>query len=273
MSSIDRSWRRIPSDGRLALAIPAFLLAPAGAFAGAWTLPPGEGQIIATVLGWTGAGQPYGSGAGAPRESRADAAAYGEYGIFDRLTLFGQISTERYALTAPGADAYLGLDYTQLGLRGKLWSNDDWVVSVEASGFLPGAREGSRTAQAGNTGGAAEARALVGRNFALFGTPAFLDAELGYRFRAAGPPDEWHGDVTIGLKWAPEWMGMLQAFNVVSVKATHAEFPAWSSRVAELSFVHRLDEHWSIQVGAFTSFAPVKTNSESGVLAAVWRRF
>jgi hypothetical protein len=248
-------------------------LAPARALAGAWTLPPGEGQIIATALGWTGSGAPYGHGSGAPRESRVETDIYAEYGLFDRLTLFGQISAERYALSAPGADVYRGLGYTEVGLRGKLWSNDDWVVSDEASAFIPGARDPSRSAQAGNTGGAAEARLLAGHNFTIAGTQAFLDAEIAYRLRTAEPPKEWHGDVTIGLKWAPEWMGLLQVFNTISSASTHAQFPAWRSHVGEISVVHKLDEHWSIQVGAFASFAIRNTNSQRGVLAAVWRRF
>jgi hypothetical protein len=272
VTSIGRSWRRSRGDWRLAFALPSLALAPTAALAGAWTLPPGEGQIIATVLGWTGSGAPYG-GVAAPRESRVEAQVYAEYGIFDRLTLFGEISPERYALTPPTPDLYYGLDYTQLGMRGKFWSNDDWVFSGEASGFVPLAREASRPAQAGDTGGAVEGRLLVGRNFTLLATPAFLDAELGYRFRTAGPPDEWRGDVTIGLKWAPEWMGLLQVFNTISAASTHAEFPAWRSHMGQVSVVHRLDEHWSIQVGAFASVATVKTNSETGVLAALWRRF
>jgi hypothetical protein len=255
------------------LALAAIALAPRGAFAGAWTLPTGDGQIIATALGWTGSGAPYGHGAGAPRESRAELDVYGEYGLFDRLTLFGEISAQRYALSAPGADLYFGLGYTQIGLRAKLWSNDDWVVSTEASAFVPGARDALRSAQAGNTGGAAEGRLLAGHNLVLFGTPAFVDAELGYRLRTAEPPQEWHGDATIGLKWAPEWMGLLQVFNTVSSASTHAQFPAWRSHVGEISVVHKLDDHWSIQVGAFASFAIRNTNSQSGLLAAVWRRF
>jgi hypothetical protein len=257
---------------RAAIAICAMALAPTRALGGAWTSAPGEGQIIATALGWSGLAAPWG-GVKGPRESRVEAQVYGEYGVFDRLTLFGEISPERYALSPPSKDVYTGLDYTQLGMRLKLWSNDDWAFSVEGSGFIPGARQGSRPAQAGDTGGAAEARGLLGRNFTFLGTPGFIDAEVGYRVRVGGPPDEWHGDVTIGLKWTPEWMGMLQVFNVISTRSPSPEFLTWRPDTVELSVVHALDAHWSLQLGGFATVSTWNTNSERGALISVWRKF
>ena len=257
---------------RAAWTLVAIPLAPVAAFAGAWTLPQGDGQIIETLSGWLGSGPPQGGPGPAPDESRVEAQTYGEYGVYDRLTLFGEISAERYALTPPTQDVYTGLDYSRIGLRGKLWSNDAWVFSLEASAFVPGARDPSRPAQAGNTGGAGEFRGLAGYNFNLGGMPAFLDAEVGYRLRAAGPPDEWHGDLTLGVKATPRWMGLAQVFNTVSQGGTPG-FPAWSSHTGQVSVVYALDERWSVQLGAFATFATVNTNSERGVMAAVWRRF
>ena len=103
--------------------------------------------------------------------------------------------------------------------------------------------------------------------------PAFLDAELGYRLRSAGPPDEWHADLTLGVKATPRWMGLAQVFNTISQGAGTPGFSAWSSHTGEVSVVYRIDERWSLQLGAFATFATVNTNSERGVMAAVWRRF
>jgi protein XagA len=265
---------RCPANRRrvFAAGLALTLLAPVGALAGAWTFPQGEGQIIETWFGWTGEGPPYGGAPGA-KESRLEAQTDLEYGLADRLTLVGQIALERYELTAPTADVFRGFDYSEVGLRAGLWSSDALVISAQATAFAPGARDFSRPAQAGDTGGAGEARALAGYNFMVAGTPAFLDLEAAYRMRSAGPPDEWHVDATLGLKPSGPVMWLLQSYTTISAGSGSPFFPAWSSYAAQFSLVYALDEHWSLQAGAFATVATVKTNSQRGILVAVWRKF
>lgn len=229
--------------------------------------------MITSLFGWMGSGAPFGGGGAAPKENRIEAQSYGEYGLTDRLTLLGQISAERYALTAPSADVYRGLDYANIGLRARLYSNEPWTLSAQATLFAPGARDATRPAQMGNTGGTAELRLLGGYNFNLGGTPGFVDGEIGYRLRAAGPPSEWHGDATLGLRWTPKVMALFQLFNTFSQGGGAPGFPAWRSSVAQASLVYALDEHWSVQLGAFATLATVNTNSQRGAIVAVWRRF
>ena len=171
------------------------------------------------------------------------------------LTVFGQTALEHYALGEPTPNTYNGLDYSGVGLRAKLWSTGEWIFSGEATAFIPGARNSSAPAQEGNTGGAAEARLNAGRNFTLGSIPGlnwipglgsipgFLDAEVAYRLRTAGPPDEWHGDLTVGFKFTPKIMLMLQEFTTVSMKTTDPTFPAWRQSVVEASVVYALDDN------------------------------
>ncbi len=266
--------RRLLASRRRAFAagLSLTLLAPAAALAGAWTYPQGQGQIIETLFGWMGEGAPYG-GVGGPRENRVEAQTYAEYGLADRLTLVGQAALECYELSAPSADVFRGFDYSGIGLRAGLSSTDALVISAEAMGFAPGARDVSRPAQTGNTGGAGEVRALVGYNFTLGAAPAFLDGEGAFRLRSAGPPNEWHIDATLGLKPSPRVMWLLQGYSTISAGSGSAMFPAWSSHAVQLSLVYALDEHWSVQAGAFTTVATVTTNSQRGFVAAVWRKF
>ena len=179
----------------------------------------------------------------------------------------------RYALSPPSKDAYLGFDYSGAGLRAKLWSDDAWVFSLEADAYVSGARDAARPAQAGDTGPAVDLRALAGRNLTLFGAPAFLDAEAGYRLRTQGPPSEWRGDLTLGVTWTPRAQVLVQAFNTVSNGAGAPGFRAWEQHIGQLSVVYRLDDKWSVQVGGFGSVYHRNTNSEYGALVAVWRRF
>ena len=88
-----------------------------------------------------------------------------------------------------------------------------------------------------------------------------MDAEVGYRLRTAGPPDEWHGDLTVGFKFTPRLMLMLQDFTTVSSPSTNPTFPAWRQSVVEASVVYALDDKWSVQLGLFSTVWTVKTNT------------
>ena len=258
--------------------------APATAFGGAWTVPQGTGQLIETLYGWTGFGPPWGGNPPAS-QSRFDAQTYVQYGLTDSLTAFGETAFEHYAIGEPTPNTYNGLDYSGLGLRQKLWSTGEWVFAGEATAFIPGAHDSHAPAQEGNTGWAGEARLNAGRNFTLASipglgwfpgigsVPGFLDAEVAYRLRTEGPPDEWHGDVTVGFKFTPKIMLMLQDFTTVSMSTNNRTFPAWRQSVAEASVVYALNDKWSLQVGVFSTVWTVRTNTEHGVAVAVWCNF
>ena len=260
---------------RAAGATAAFALAlgaPATALAGAWTEPQGSGLLIETLFGWEGQGAPWG-GNPAVKQDRVEAQTYVEYGVTNELTIFGQTALERYALSHPTENVYSGFDYSDLGLRAKLWSTGEWVFSGEATLFVPGAANGAEPAQAGDTGGAGEARLLAGTNLTIGATHAFFDAEAGWRLRTGGPPNEWHADLTLGLKPAPGVMLMLQDFTTVSGASVNRSFPAWRTSVVEASLVLPLDSPWSVQIGVFASVWAVKTNTQRGVALSVWRTF
>jgi hypothetical protein len=250
----------------------AAALAPAVARAGAWTEPQGQGQVIETLFGWYGEGAPWG-GQAAPRENKLETQTYLEYGLWDRLTLVGEVSALRYALSPPSQDRFLGLDYSGGGLRARLWANQDWVASLEATGYLSSAGDRSRPAQDGDTGPAADFRGQVGRNLSLFGLTGFLDAEAGYRLRTEGPPSEWRADLTLGIDWTPRVKLMFQAFNTISNGAGAPGFSAWESHTGQVSLVYELDKLWSVQAGGFGTLYQRNTNSQYGALVAIWRRF
>ncbi len=258
--------------GRFLCVTSAIAFAATPAVAGAWTEPPGEGLMIATLWGWTAVGAPWG-GDPAVKQNRADLQIYAEYGLNNQWTIFGQMAIERYQLSPPTSSLYGGLDYSDLGLRAKLWASGPWIVSGEATLMLPGAWNPNSSAQAGNTGGAADGRMMAGYSFAIGPAPGFVDLEVGYRVRSAGPPDEWHLDATIGLKPAPGVILMLQNFWVVSMPSANPSFPAWRQNVVEASLVLPLWDRWQAQIGRFMITLAAKTNTERGAELALWRSF
>ena len=207
-------WRR-PFAG-----LAAVLFAPAAALAGAWTLPQGEGQIIESIFGWTGEGSPYGlPQVSPPNESRLEAQTYVQYGLTNDVTIFGQTALEHYALSAPTADVYNGLDYSDAGLRARLWSADPLIVSVEATAFVPGAYDPARPAQAGNTGGAAEARLLAGYNFTLWATSGLFRrrSRLSPAHRRAAGRVAWRRDARSSPVAARDADGAALQYDLVVV--------------------------------------------------------
>ena len=142
----------------------------------------------------------------------------------------------------------------ELGLRAKLWSSGEWVFSGEATLFVPGAYNGAEPAQAGDTGGAGEARLLAGYNFTVGATAAFFDAEAALRPRTGGPPDERHADLTAGPQTgAGRPRDAPGLHHRVGSLAACREFPAWRTSVVEESLVLPLDARWSVQIKVFTS--------------------
>ena len=140
--------RRAGRFQRAICAACAIALAPTCAEAGAWTEPEGEGLMIATLWGWTGVGSPWG-GNPAVNENRAELQLFGEYGLSDAWTVFGQMGIENYSLSQPETSRYAGLDYSDVGVRAKLWTSGQWVFSGEATFFMPGISPATGTVIAG----------------------------------------------------------------------------------------------------------------------------
>ena len=206
------------------------------------------------------------------KQSRVEAQTYAEYGLTDELTVFGKMAIERYALGPPEFDERL-FRPRLFGLRRQgeiLGGRRVGLFLARRPCSCPGRRTRPRRLGKANAGGAGGSRVLAGTNFGLGSWPGFVDAELGYRLRTAGPPDEWHADLTAGLKPSPGYILMLQNFTVVSTASSDKNFAAWRSSVIEASVVVPFADRWSLQVGLFTSVLAVKTNTERGVAVAVW---
>ncbi len=63
-------------------------------------------------------------------------------------------------------------------------------------------------------------RLLLGQTFEIAGAAGFLDLEGAYRWQAGGAPNEWHGDVTVGVRPQPRLLVMLQTFATLANHAT-----------------------------------------------------
>jgi Ca2+-binding RTX toxin-like protein len=247
------------------------LAAPAAASAGAWTMPEGTGQVIATATTST-ADRVFGLGA-TPRYDKTELQALIEYGFTDRFTGIFMPGLQHVGISAPIEAQRTGLGYTELGGRYRVLQGDAWVLSGQATVRVPGTNATSNPAAIGYTGVETDIRALLGYSFMLGAMPAFIDLQLAQRFRAGAPPDELRVDATFGVRPAPRWLLLAQSFNVISEGRGSPPFASYDYYKLQLSAVYALTPALSLQAGGFTTFAGSNALQENGLILGAWYRF
>ena len=247
------------------------LALPSTASAGAWTLPAGAGQIMLTTTTGT-SDHLFGFGS-IPRYNKTEMQALIEYGFTDRFTGILIPGLQHVDIAAPISAERTGLGYTELGGRYKVFQGDAWVVSGQATVRVPGTRDSSNPAAVGYTDFETDVRALFGYSFAVGSWPAFIDLQLAQRFRAGTPPDELRFDATFGVRPAPRWLVLAQSFNVMSEGAGGPPFGRYDYYKFQLSGVYELTADWSVQAGAFTTYAGSNALQENGLIFGAWYRF
>lgn len=233
------------------------------AWAGPWTQPAGEGQIIfkyedmAAERGF----DPEGRLADLPADLRERSfSVFAEYGLTDRLTL--QLKGD----WQQGEDAFIAYDGRgplEIGVTWQVWRNDTTAISLYG-GYADGG-EGRNAGYAAPGVGDHdwEARLSVGRSVAR--GRGFVDLQAARRIRD-GLPDEARADATVGVHLNDNWMVLGQIFGGVADDSG----PRWLN--VETSVVRRLGP-WSVQAGWRQAMAGRETPATSGVVLALWRRF
>jgi hypothetical protein len=257
------------------LALGLMAASPTAAFAGAWTFEPGQGQVIVTGTPSTSdtAFDPYGKLQPSPRYSKDDLQGVVEYGVTDAFTVIMSPSLQHVSVAAPFEGQRTGLGYTDFGGRLRLWSNDSWVVSVQAIAYVPGTFDRSSSASIGYYDPEADVRGLIGHSFKVGAWPAFVDFEMAQRVRLEGPPSEFHADATFGFQPSDRWLILLQSFNVISEGAGTWGIPSYSYYKFQPSAVYALTPAVSLQLGAFTTYAGRNSIQENGAVLSVWYKF
>ncbi len=209
----------------LVVALPACALWPDSARAGAWTQKESQGSaFLQTTATWSSAAfAADGSLFTARTYDKVSTQLFLEYGASDWLTLLAapELLTIKTgpatfgALEMPAA-RYSGFGYQEIGARFRFGEGAGWIVSAQAVLRIPGARPSEGPATVGYGDAEVDLRLMAGLSFALFGYPAFLDIEAAQRLREGAPPDEIRIDATLGVRVAPDWLLLLQSFNVIS---------------------------------------------------------
>lgn len=266
------SKRRVGLSSLIAAA--ALPAAAGAACAGAWLMPPGAGQIIASTA-FSGSSRAFdakGRLIVVPSYEKFGLGAYVEYGLTDWLTVIAAPAYDRIRQPPPAA-SYDGPGESEAGARVGLYRSDAIVVSLQASLRTPGASiNDSQGPFQPRRAGALDVRVMAGGNFEFAATPGFAEAQAGYRFYAQNQPGEGRLDLTLGLRPTPQLLVLAQSFNAISAGSGNGfRHSLWTK--LQPSLVYDVSPHWSLQIGAFATLAGVNAGRELGPIGAVWCRF
>lgn len=252
------------------LAFAALLLSAAGAEAGAWLEPAGQGEIIlgGTFSDSLRAYDVHGRLAPLSSYKKFELTAYTEYGLTDAVTLIAAPSALDFRAKPPG-ESYAGVGVLEAGGRVKLFDIGETIFSAQAT-LREASNARSRIFLDTGRGLQADARVLVGRQFTIFGFPGFSSIEIGYR-SPGGFGHEVRADLTLGVRLMDKVLVLLQTFNIGAIN-TVPLYPTGSNKIA-LSAVYDVTPKVSVQLGGIVGLPGVNITTERGLIAALWYRF
>ena len=145
-----------------------------------------------------------------PTFRKAAASSYIEYGLYEGVTIGGELD---YALRADGAEESL----TRAFVRARLWRRDNDVLSIEIGGAYPvldalSADNSARDVTPDLRLGLAYGRGLT------WGAGGWAEAALTFRKRFRSPADEVKLDLTLGYRPTDKTVLLGQVFGTLGLR-------------------------------------------------------
>lgn len=261
------------------IALSAALAAPLSgglAHAGAFVLEPGEAKLFATAFAMSGDQYFDADGDLRKRErfKKRELQLYGEFGLLDGVTLFGAGGLQRIVARDRGRHVREGVARSELGLRARVLQRDGWIVSVQGSGLIAGAKGKGDIAVIGETDDQADLRLLAARSFEIAGKPAFLDLAAGYRARSGDPADEARLEATLGVRPVEPLLLMAQSFSTIGLSRWRGPYRL-KQRIHKLQAAAMYDVSTSVSLVAAGFFTPAGRDAleETGATLGVAFRY
>lgn len=251
------------------------------AHAGAWTLPAGRGQMIATSSyyatdqrfnngGYRQAQVPY---------KKFELNPYFEYGLTDSTTAGASLSLQRAHVDGFFPATNWGIGDTEIFLRQRLMDAGGFVISLEPLLKLPGLESSDDFPQIGGRHPDVAMGLLFGYGFEAFGQNHFIALDTQYRYRFGSPQDQVKAAVTLGISFSPRFMLLSQGFGTARVKApavtsyTLSSGDDYSLLKDQLSIVYKLTDDVSLQAGGFVHQIGRNAGAGSGAFFSIWKSF
>lgn len=243
------------------------------ASANPWPMPEGEGRVILTGV-YSHADKIFdssGKSREAPDYDQLVAYFLTEYGLTDNLTLVANPALKK--IDIEDDKDHFGLENVELGARYRLFQNGNWVVSAQASAFVPGTSRNARIAQIGGSDFQAEGRLQAGYGFTMGTLGGFTALEGAYRFRSGDPPNEYHLDATLGVHATKRLLVIGNLFNTWSDGRGSNGFPSYRYSNLYAGGVYDVSKRLSLQLGGLATLSGRNALRERGLYTGFWIKF
>lgn len=243
------------------------------ALAGPWTMSAGEGRVIATTI-YSHSGKSFdgsGESVDAPDYDQFTVSFLTEYGLTEDVTLV--VNPGMKWIGIKGEEDSFGLDSIELGARYRLFRDGQFIVSAQASAFVPGTLRNRPVAQVTGNDAQFEARLQAGYGFMLGRLRGFTSVEGGYRLRLGSSPDEFRGDATLGVHATDRLMLIGNLFNTWSNGAGGDGFSSYRYSNLYTGGVYAVSPRLSFQLGGLATLGGRNALRERGVYSGFWLKF
>lgn len=251
--------------------------APAKAFAGAWNLPQGEGQII-TTFNYSQANDAYTDIEGldtAVEFTKNELRVFYEHGLTKRITAV--VNAAHQTIGFEGLQSSINFsdfDKTELGLRYELIRREGLAVSVQGSYILGGGPPES-ILDIGSRQDTFELRGLWGQSKEFENYVLFFDAQAAIRARNLEGVEDWRTDLTLGWKNKKKLMALLQGYHTERASFGRDGFivPVQKRTKLQGSIVYEYKKNRLVQFGYVHTLGGRNIVKERTLSLGTWIRY
>lgn len=262
----------------MALFCLAVYLLSSPAYSGAWTQDTGKGLFVQNFSYYSTSRYFDNSGKKQhfSRYSKYELNPYLEYGLRDWLTVGANLFADR---TSQNNVSNWGISDSEFFARTRLWKENAFVFSAEPNIKLPSLDKRSEQPQIGNNNYDVGINFSGGYGFKTWGLDHFIDLAAGYNHRFGTPNDQLKFSATAGVSLTKNSMLLTQIFNTTRLDNlfnpafTQSSSDDYNLTKLQISAMYKIDEKFSLQLGAFSHIAGDNVGSGTGTIFAVNRGF
>ena len=255
----------------------AVLAIPVTAYAGAWNLPPGDGQII-TTYNYTQADEAYTDIEGLDTEvefTKSEVRVFYEHGLTKYVTAVVNAAHQTIGFNGLQSSInFSDFDKTELGLRYEIMRREGLAVSVQGSYILGGGPPES-ILDIGSRKDSFELRGLWGQSKEFENYVIFFDAQAAIRARNTERLEDWRADLTLGWKDKKKWMALLQAYHTERASFGRDGFtvPIQKRTKLQASLVYEYKKNRLVQFGYLQTLGGRNIVKEQTLSLGTWIRY
>jgi len=251
---------------------------PSLCYAGAWNLPPGEGQVIST-FNYSQADKAYSDIEGldsAVEFTKSELRVFYEHGLTKHVTVVANAAHQTIGYQGPqSAINFSDFDKTELGLRYELKRREGLAVSVQGSYILGGGPPES-ILDIGSRKDSFELRGLWGQSKEYETYVIFFDAQAAIRARNTDRIEDWRTDLTLGWKDKKKLMALVQGYYTQRASFGREDsffVPVQKRAKVQASIVYEFKKNRLVQFGYLQTLGGRNIVKERTVTLGTWVRY